>query len=423
MWIGGKLTGENRLKNLASLVAIQASNAVMPLLIFPYVLYAYGDQKYALYILAEVFSVYLLTLILFNFETDGVSRLATIRSKEYAKEISLLYSEVLFVRLVLFSIGLPIVCGLAAIHSSELALLVLCWSLLPLSAIFQANWFNLGVGDNSQIAKITLYSRCFSVVAVYLVSKQSDNIIYSILAIGISNFAASGVMMFCTTRRHRIAIRFIGVKWIYNSLKSGVHISLANFGVILYRESNVAVLTMVGCSADHLAAYSLAEKFTKVLQAIARPINQLFMVDGAQQFQRFKKGQIHFLSLIKKILFPQYVVCLALFLMIIIIYLIGFSTLNSMVDEEYVKLTWSIMLTMSIAFVFGVSNFMLGMVGLASIGQRVFMLKAILFAGGLSLLTCYHGGVQYGVYGGAFAFVVAEFVLLVMILGKCFNLR
>ena len=66
-------------KNMASLVAIQASNTIAPLLLFPLAITKLGPDIYSGVVITEVFMFFALTSVLYSFDVIAVKEVQTLR--------------------------------------------------------------------------------------------------------------------------------------------------------------------------------------------------------------------------------------------------------------------------------------------------------------------------------------------------------
>ena len=91
-------------KNLISLGVIQFSNAVLPLIIFPYVLIVVGPELYSKIALSEALMFVIFTFVLYSFEVDGVSEIVHLGNQSGGKKLSMIFSKILTIRLLILTI-------------------------------------------------------------------------------------------------------------------------------------------------------------------------------------------------------------------------------------------------------------------------------------------------------------------------------
>ena len=408
----------NRTVNLVSLTSIQVCNALLPLLIFPFALAVVGQQHYSQLVLAEALAIALLTVVLYSFEVDGVAQVVGLDAHRDHAEISRVFSTIAYLRLALFAAaGLLLTAGVV-VFDPQLAALLACWLLVPLSYALQPGWLYQGLERNAPIAVCTATSRVAAVGLVFaLVRGEADYLLVPLL-VGGAYVAGSLAAMYHA--RSALGVRFVAVPYAHlrAALCSGKEIFLGNFGVLLYRDMNVVVLGVLGTSAAAVASYSLAEKIAKSIQAAMRPLNQLFFPRALHLARSASKPSPTVLRQLLRLTWPQ-LGALAAFLAT------GFAAyaavgenlpwLNRIQEVQRVVLLVGLM---SLASFFGISNFMFGVAGLNAMQQRSYLFRAILATAACSLAACFTLGWLHGELGAAVSFVLAELCLFALIVRK-----
>src|SRR6188768_1213640 len=78
--------------NLIALTAIQAANALVPVLVFPFALVQLGSEAFTSLAVAEALSVIVLTAVLYSFEVEGVGRVIAARAPDQRPELQAVVS-------------------------------------------------------------------------------------------------------------------------------------------------------------------------------------------------------------------------------------------------------------------------------------------------------------------------------------------
>ena len=153
--------------NLLYLTVIQVSNAVLPLIVFPHILGVLGAERYSDIVLSESIMFVLYAFILYSFEVNGVSDIVGIEDKESTKELSLVFSKVLTVRLLILGAFLILILLAGLFIETSFFYLLLAWMLYPLGYILQSSYFFLAVEDNFFLAVSVLSSRIMAVLCIF----------------------------------------------------------------------------------------------------------------------------------------------------------------------------------------------------------------------------------------------------------------
>lgn len=407
--------------NLGCLTAIQAANAVMPLVVFPFALSAVGAFYYSKLVVGEALAIFLLAVVLYSFEIDGVAGVVGADPEKDREKLSKLLCSVVITRVALFCVALPVLLGVAWCLDKQLLAPALAWSLIPLSYAVSPNWFFQGLGQNGFAAGMTVVSRAAAVAApMLLVDAPSDYLLVPVL-VGTAYLAGAAGCLAYAFVRHKLSIGWPGAGYLRASLFNGRFVFLGNLGVVLYRDANVLVLAALGSSSAVIAAYSLSEKLVKSIQAAIRPLNQHFMPHAMRIAQQQDLPQRAVLGKLLRLTLPQMAAMCVLAFGLYIFYPWGQAHIPVVRNIGNLEQVIPLIGVMCIGALFGIANFMLGSAGLNAQGHGSYLFRAIVAAGVTGVVTCSVAGAYLGAYGAALAFVAAELSLQVIILKKYFT--
>lgn len=406
------------LANIFSLACVQGANALLPIFIFPYVLHLIGAEKYRDLVVSEAIGLIVLAIVLYSYEINGVTRSVHALKQEGVALASTVFSEVMCSRLIIwaFCVGVVLISGVFLAHDVYLSLL--CWMLLPLAYIFQSTYFFQALENNVPVAVLSLVSRlaCCGIVFTYL--QPSDPTYFLPLIVGCSylvgGFFSTLYLLFV------VGVKFTSVSWknMWNSLVDGKEIFSGNFAVVLFRDSNLLVLSFFGVSAASVASYSVVEKFIKAFQAVIRPLNQFFFPRVIHAVYGRPEPDKIALYRILRLTYLQLMILLLILIAIVTVWVLlndEVAFLSSYPDKPLMA---NLFLLMSVGVFFGVSNFMLGTAGLNSLNAKRYLAKSLIATGILTLTLCVASTKLIGVYGAAASFVFGEVMLFLLILRR-----
>lgn len=403
----------NAFSNLGALTAIQVANAFVPILIFPFALATLGADRYAELVIAEALSVIVLTLVLYSFEVEGVGKVIDCKAQGDVDGLRQFFALVIVTRLVLFTVGAAIVLTVVWLAAGEFPILLTLWLLGPLGHVFFSYWYFQGSENNRPVAILTVAARLIGIVAIFMTVKDGDDAWLIPLGLGlpfvIGGIAACGYILI----RRRAHIVYPTLDAIKAALWNGKTIVLGNAAVVLYRDLNVVLLGAVGIPAAGIAAYSLAEKVIKMIQATSRPLNQLYFPKAIRALAGIEQPGLPAAKSIARMTAPQ---LLAMVAVIVTGYVLYDSSLSMELLPEKWQLPadiWQLLHVMIPAVFLGVANYMFGVVGLNYLGARTWLAGVILMTGLLNIVICAALATQIGAIGGALAFTSAELILLV----------
>jgi O-antigen/teichoic acid export membrane protein len=409
------------LRNLIALAVIQGSNALIPLLIVPFAISVIGTGAYAHVAVTESISTLVLAAVLFSFEVDGVARITALAGEREAEALSMALSEVICARLLMFVVTAPLVILVYRALTGQRVDILALWLLVPVGQIFHSYWFYQGLEDNVPPAAITLLSRIITVASIFLSLKPGTDGALLPIAIG-GPFAIGGIVSTCyIVRRFGLRLRWVGLRHTLRTLQAGKEIFIGNAAVVLYREWNVVILAMAGAPAADIATYAFLQKCIKMLQAVTRPLNQLFFPKVLRALDGRTSPSPAVALTIGRFTVPQIVAVLLLLVLIPLGYAVAepfWAGLRRLGDLPGV---WVGAAIMAPATLVGLANFMFGTAGLNYLHARRYFLGCILVTGIANVGVCFVLSKLFGSLGASISFVGAETLLFGLVMARYFR--
>lgn len=404
--------------NLVSLACIQVSNSVLPLLVFPLVLKVVGANLYAKVALAEAIALLVVPFVLYSFEVDGVARIVGLDPVADIDRVSRVFSAVLYVRLAIFVLCLGGTLLLSPWLDHDVFRLLLWWMLIPLSHIAQSFWLFQGLERNAPVAAFTLVSRllCVGVIIAAIRSPGDVDLVPAI--IGVLYLAGALASLTYAFAVLGIRLRRVPLAELRKQVYSGKEIFFGNASVILYRDMNVLMLGVVGAGDKAIAAYSIAEKLVKSLQASMRPLNQLFFPKALRSLRAHSAADLAALKTMLRMTLPQWGALALLLATLLAAYHLMLDRVPSVRDFPNRAHVAALVAVMAASVFFGIANFMLGTAGLNYLQEKAYYFKAILAVGIVNVMLCLALSARFGGAGASAAFVVAETLLFVLVAGR-----
>ncbi len=402
--------------NLMALALIQGSNALVPLLIFPIALLRVGAEGFAQIVFAEAVSVMALIVCIYSYEIQGVIKVARFGEEPNAERIAGVYSEILFSRLILFGVCAVALLTVCLVVNPEMLLMLASFMLVPLGYVLQSTWLYQATEKNAPLSIVCVLTRAASVLIVYLFLREQSDALIVPLAIG-SGAVACGILSM-------LYIRFgMGLKIckptrseLANSIRGGRAIFAGNIFVAMYRDSYVLLLGALGMSGVVVSTYAMAEKLVKCIQAMVRPINQLFFPKTLRTLVDVRQPNVLVLTRVWGLVWPQMLIVFSGALAGLFIYWVyrdHVSILSDMPNRAQIE---TLVVTMLAAVFIGVANFMYGAVTLNALHEEYYFSRSLLIAGVAGITACVSLAPSLGSLGAAIAFVLSECVLLAQVL-------
>lgn len=392
--------------NLISLAAIHGSNALFPLVVFPFLFLVLNENEFSTIVVTESIALYILAICLYSFDISGVrDTVNNIQNKKMDK-IGQTYWTIILVRICLFFPASLLVLTVAYVFFNSHFYTLLLWMMFPLGMILQANYYFQATETNYKLSLIIFTARVSSCLLVYFFVKEDGTSLLSTAFLAgsfmVSGLASIGYVM------HSLGVKRCYFKFdsIMGELKKGRAIFIGNFSVSLYRGSNILILSVVS-NPLAVSVYSLAEKIVKSLQALSRPLNELAfpkIVKGINNSivksdaPKIIWGNTRHQILIMLLLIPAFIGGL---------HLVLYFNVWDKLDIRIVNL----IAIMVFAILFGIANFMFGSVGLNVLGFHQYYALAISAAGAINLITSIALSYAFHEVGASVSFVLGEALL------------
>lgn len=417
------MIGVGTLQNYFSLALIQASNAVLPIIVFPVILTKFGSEEYTHIAVTEALSLLAVSIVLYSFDLVGVRAIVQLEDKTDKSWLSALFFDVLVTRLFICVIIAGVLLLGVRVTRPDLLPYALGWLLVPLSYAVQPNWFFQAHERNIPLALISFVTR--GSLLIYILMLMPDAIAPQWIPAIIGSAYISGAvtsMLYCVlVYELKPTYPNFSQVWIY--IRTGKEVCLSNLSVSFFRDSNVIIMGALSMSPDLISLYSLAEKFTKVVQASGRPLNQLFYPYVMRIAKTFPYPSPAYLRALSPLILPQLMVLVAIWVAVISAALLIFDpALLEFSREEYWLLV-SAMTLMALSTLFGVCNFMLGAAGLNAVGYSKTFLALVLGTGVASLASNVLLIFFLEFWGAVIGFVLSEGMLLLLVFSVFLNNR
>lgn len=404
--------------NVGSLAAIQVFNAFTPLIAYPFILAQIGQEGFAQIVVAEAIALFLLSFVLYSFEVDGVATVVGLEPRKDNAAISAIFVQIILLRLCLYCLGLLVLQLILTLFSPDLRMLVLGWSLVALSYAIQPNWLFQGLERNFPLAVCVVVSRACALGSILVFVRNEADADYVPFIIGGWYVVGAFAALTYATVHFGLRLQKVGFTTLVGMMWHGKEVYLNSVATGLYRDSNVLLLSLLGVPAAGIASYSLAEKLTKALQAAMRPLNQFFFPRAIAIAKEEGSPSPAALKRILAITLPQMGVALVLILLGVIAYSIGVRVVDVRHRVDDITLVFELTLIMAVSVLPGVGVFMLGIAGLNALGARGYLLIALFFAAGVSIIANVLLIPYLGAFASAISFVLTESILFGLIVRR-----
>lgn len=396
-------------KNSLWLTVLQIMNTVIPMLTIPYITRVLGVEKYGVFSIALNWILYFQVFVEFGFGLTGARKTAIIDNKN---DLNKLFNNIISSRILLFVISFICLNIIAIIMEFNIQTYI-CMSLLSImifGTTFQLTWLFQGKQDMKFITIINSISRIISVVLIFLLVKSENDLYLYCVLYSITLLLSSIIGMFVAYNKYELKFRFAKFKNIFEEINEGKYLFFSSAMSKIFSGIGITILSII--STSYLVGiYSAITKIPYILTMFFSPISQaLFPYNSIKLNENMDDG----IRFIKKTCLPVFIS-----FAIITIFIIVFRNLivNILFGKEYSKYSL-IVIPLAIQFLFGMINNFIGVQFMVASNNQKAYSESFTVGCVVILLSNIILGKLIGIYGVAFASLIAEIFLTIILFIK-----
>lgn len=385
--------------NYISLLLIQFTNLILPIVTYPYLIKVVGTKNFGLIIFAQSICLVLYVLVDYGFGLSATRRIS--RERADKRKMSKTFSTVLVIKLsiavVLFLLYL-VACHIVPKLKEEQSIFLLSYLVVIGQAMFP-DWFFQGIEKMKIMAFISLIAKLiFTVLIFVLITNKGDYVVVPLLQ-GLGYIFAGFLSLF-------LAKNFLYVvKPCYQLGKELLRESFSLFvSNLAARIINTVPVLFLGILAGDLyvGVYSSIEKLISTTKGVFVSLYQAlypWLVNQNHQKQR---------SYVKKMIF---VVSFLAIITIVPFLIFGKTLLNLLYNDPDIISYGYLIHIMAFNLLSAAIYMLFVMHYFPAVGKFIVRLKIISIVAILSLFIAYFLISQEGLLGATFTSVVIEILL------------
>lgn len=294
--------------NFSYLSILKIVTMFLPLFTYPYLISTLGLNNYGLIIYSQAIIGYFVVIINFGFGITTTREIS--RNRDNIHQLSIIITSTYLIKLFIFLLSLIVLFILRFLVSDiylnfDLFLYTLLW--LALYEVFFPSYYFQGVEKMKYITLVTLISRVFFFVCVFIfINDNDDYILFPIL-----NFLGSIVAIIVSLwLLWKDGIRFIIPKRseVYYHIKSSYIMGIAVGSNTLKSNLNIVLIKNI-LSLREVAVFDLASKLISIGITLADLISQtVFPKMAKEKNKRFFRKLMKLIYLISFLMILGYVV-------------------------------------------------------------------------------------------------------------------
>ena len=295
---------ENKIivRNFLSLSVVQGINALLQLLVVPFVILKIGIENFGIIAVAQVLLFFLSTVAEYGFQQTG-SRWVSLH-RENKDKLSALFFQSIYLKIILSAAGfllLYIVSFLLPFVKENLLLYALAFVFVPGQALLPT-WFFQGFEKLHASAICLLISKIIFVLLVFLIIRNPGHAVLFLFFLGLGNLITAIAASVYIIKKYQLKPQAFSVNEFSALIKEGAPVVAGNLTMNLMQYGNLFILRLY--SNDVVAGYfSVAERIyfamKQVVSAFSQTIYPAVCRLKAEEYKGyFKKTFVPFFSLV-----------------------------------------------------------------------------------------------------------------------------
>lgn len=394
-------------KNFFNFTIFQFSNYLIPLITIPYIIRVVGIEKFGIISLAQAVAYYFRVVVEYGFPISGVQYVA--QNQSNPKKLSEIYSNIMFIQFLLMLSGAVLLAGISLIIPDirgEWFVFFAAYGIVPAN-ILMALWFYIGSEHMKYLNYINFSGRIVYILLIFwLVREQKNYVLVPLLNSG-SLFLAGLVSLTIIKTNFKLSFLKPTKRLIRQYLKDGWALFVSNFTINFYRNSNIIILGIFA-SKEAVGMYSAVEKIIKIIQTIFSPLTRTLYPYISRITVESEQKSVNAISKVLKIM--------ALVSVFVTFILIVFAPwIVKLVIGQWDAQAVTLLRIGSIVVIFGVINYIIGIIFMTNFGLKKQFSKAVVIVGLGNLLICSLLSKYFGALGTVISFTMVEVLLFVFL--------
>ncbi|HDO52758.1 MAG TPA: flippase [Rhizobiales bacterium] len=260
-------------QNITALFVLKGANALLPLILIPYLVRVLGPAKFGLIAFAQAFIQYFAVLTDYGFNLSATRAVAMCRDDP--DRVSALFAAVTVIKLGFLSASALVLAGILAFvprFSENWPLYAVVYISVFGSVLFPV-WLYQGLERMRPITVVTVVARVIVLIGVLILVHRPDDYLKAAALQAAGPVLSGAFAMLLIGRVARLRWRWPRVSELRTTLVDGWHVFLSTAAISLYTSSNVFILGLL-TNPVAVGYFSAAEKIVKAFQDALGPISQ-----------------------------------------------------------------------------------------------------------------------------------------------------
>ncbi|MGF9856558.1 flippase [Priestia endophytica] len=296
------------LKNIISLIILQGSNYIFPLITFPYLVRILDAGNYGILVFCVALMQFLNIFVDYGFNMSATREIAI--NKTSPNKVNAIYNIVMTIKTLLtITTGILYLVIIIFVPNSDGHLIAFLISFLIIvgNTLFPI-WLYQGLEKMKYITILNIISKVIVTVLIFTLIKEKEDINLAVFFQTLYYVLPGLISVFVVKNKFNITFRFVfDFQIIREELKKGVHFFTTNLWINFYSQGPLIILGFISGNVA-TGNYGIGQKIMGAFYGLAQPIIQAiypFICDlyenNRKKFLKFRKNMLY-LSLLVSLL-------------------------------------------------------------------------------------------------------------------------
>jgi PST family polysaccharide transporter len=374
------MKGDNKklIENFLSLLSVQATNYILPLITVPYLVRILEPEKFGLISFAQAFIQYFVLITDYGFNLSATREISI--SRENKNKISTIFSAVLIIKLYLMLLCffiLNLIVFNVKKFKNEWFVYNFMFGIVVGNVLFPI-WFFQGMEKMKLQALLNLITKVIFTIGIFVIIKEQSDYIYVPVIYSVCYIILGLSSILIIFLSFKVRFKYPSLSIIKHELREGSYIFLSTIAISIYTISNTFILG-VFTEEKYVGYYAAGEKIIRAFQYLLIPISQTLYPHINKLAVESKREA---LVLIKKIL---KIVGIIMFCISLTLFVFASKISKFILGNKYSESVYVIKILAFLPFVVSLSN-ILGIQTMITFGFKKEFTKILIIASVISII-------------------------------------
>ena len=259
--------------NFIALSILHATNILLPLITFPYLVRTLGVEMFGLIAFSQAFIVYFAMIADYGFNMSGIREISLHKNKK--NKLLQVFNSIMIARFILTFLGFISLCIIVFSFekfSKDWEVYILSYGVVIGTFLFPS-WFFQGMEKMKYITILNALSKGIFTITIFIFVNNPDDFLYVPIFNSLGYILVGFISLYIIKKNFEMKFQLQKIKRIKIQFIKGWHLFISRISISLYTATNTFLL---GIFTDNtiVGYYAIAEKTIRAFTFLFTPFNQ-----------------------------------------------------------------------------------------------------------------------------------------------------